>query len=128
MRKSVCINIFLVLSIVFINELHLLFKNDYRVLHPFICTNEGIDIAWFTKFLCEHVTGVLKALLIYRLSYVSKYFRVTATAYLFFTVFDLLFFFMNFNSTNMTLFYLGMFVVIYVKCFYDSRGAVALNK
>jgi len=121
MTKRSAINIYLMCSILLINELHMLFRNDYRQISPFLYANYQIDIAWYVKFLSGHIADIIKGLLIYRLAVKSYYVRQAAAVYLAWTVLNLITYLTNFNRVEFTVVYLVIFAIMYFRIFYQSR-------
>lgn len=96
----------ILLSLIFpAQEFWQLWKNDDRVVNWWIALSYPLSIQWFFKMLGIHISELLKAVVIYRITNKIQALRMAAVVLLIFTVVDLIMFFVAFNKAPYALIY-----------------------
>lgn len=105
------------LSLIFpAQEIWQLWKNDNSVVNWWIAYDYPLSTQWYIKFLGAHVSELLKAIVIYRITHKIQALRMAAIVLLTYTVVDLLMFFVDFNRASYALVYstVGFGVILVV--------------
>ena len=104
-----------------LNELHHIWDDVSYNVSPFWFITYELDVQWFAKFLCDHITDCLIAVALYRVSRMNQQLRIAASVYVFYTVFNLLMFFGWFNKINYLLLYSFFCLIAVVVIFFKSK-------
>jgi chromate transport protein ChrA len=95
------INLVILAAIIPLNVVHVLWYSQQTVLvNPWLARDYPTDVQWYVMWLCEKVSDLLLAVLIYRLSRLNQVLRNASGAYLIIKAVELAMFFWNCNQSH----------------------------
>jgi hypothetical protein len=99
MTNRTFINICLLASIIPLYELWRLWPENYTV-NPWLSKGPDISILWYVKGLGNMLADIVKAIIILRLSRMNQPLRIAAGTYLIYTLLDLWYYILDYNSSQ----------------------------
>lgn len=115
------------LALIFpVQEFWQLWKNDNRNVNWWIALDYPLSIQWYFKMAGLKLSELLKALVIYRITFKIQSLRNASIVLLTYTVVDLAMFFVNFNQSSYTLIYTTVGLVVMIV--YNWKSTVKLFK
>jgi hypothetical protein len=105
----------ILLSLIFpAQEIWQVWRYDDRNVNWWVALDYPLSVQWYFKFLGSKVSELLKALVIYRITFKIQALRMAATVVLIYTLVDLMLYFYNFNRAPYALI---LSTVALVSCF-----------
>lgn len=124
MTPRTFLSIFL-LSLIFpAQEIWQLWKNDNRNVNWWITLDYPLGVQWYVKFAGSKLSELLKAIVIYRITFKIQSLRMAAIVLLIYTLVDFIMFFICFNQASYTLIYTTVGAVSLVVIYW--RGVVKM--